>query len=289
MPRPLVLILLLAAAACARGVQDLAPSPPGPQAGRVDIGGYELAYECRGTGSPTIVTEAGYNTAGTSAYFELPDLLAPVSRVCAYDRAGTGTSDERPNAKGITVMDEAAELRALLEGAGVDPPFVLVGHSFGGFVSRLFASAYREETAGLLLIESSHEDEIEAYRDLYGPDSPDADWIDGGDLLDIDATAEVLRTTAHDLGDMPLIAMRAAFYEDVLTEKLWERTQADLATLSTDSIHVIALGSGHSVLSQNRTAVLESVEALVSAVREQTSLPPCDEVFTEADVECLRG
>jgi pimeloyl-ACP methyl ester carboxylesterase len=233
------------------------------------------------------VTEAGYDSAGTSAFFDLMDPLAAISRVCAYDRAGTGTSDPRPSAHALTVMDEAAELHALLQGAGVEPPYVLVGHSFGGFVSRLFATAYPDETAGLLLIESSHEDEILPYRRVFGANSRDAKWIDGGDRLDIDETATVLRGPGHDLGDLPLIVLRAERYDDVLSETLWRRTQADLATISTDSIYAEALGSGHVVINENRIAVLEAVTALVEAGANGTPLAPCEEVFTPADVRCL--
>ena len=277
-------LVTFVAVACEAPSSTVAATPS-VQAGRVDVGGYELAYECRGTGSPTILTEAGYDSAGTSVYFELLDPLSSISRVCAYDRAGTGTSDARPSATDLTVMDEADELHALLQGAGIEPPYVLAGHSFGGFVTRLFATAYPDETAGLLLIESSHEDEIEPYRRYYG-DSRDADWIDGGELLDIDATAEVLRAAGHDLGDLPVIAMRAERYEDVLSGDLWERTQADLATISNDGMPVVALGSGHFVIDENRPAVLAAVAGLVEAARSARSLPPCEQVFTGTDVDC---
>jgi hypothetical protein len=278
------LLVSLLAIACEAPSSTIAATPS-RQAGRVDVGGYELAYECRGTGSPTIVTEAGYDSAGTSVFFALLDPLSAISRVCAYDRAGTGTSDARPSAADLTVIDEADELHALLEGAGIEPPYVLVGHSFGGFVSRLFATAFRDETVGLLLIESSHEDEIEPYRRYYG-DTRDADWIDGGDLLDIDATAEVLRAGGHDLGNLPVIAMRAERYEDVLSEGLWERTQADLATISTDGMPVVALGSGHAVIDENRPAVLAAVAELVDAAHGARSLAPCEQVFRGIDVDC---
>lgn len=280
-------VLLVLAAACTTGTSEGAAAPPSPaiEAGRVDVGGFELAYECRGSGSPTIIAEAGYDTAGTSAFFELLDPLAGISRVCTYDRAGTGTSDPRLDAAGLTVMDEVAELRALLDAAAIEPPYVLAGHSFGGFVSRLFASAYPDDTVGLLLIESSHEDEIEPYRRRYG-DTLDAAWFDGGDLLDIDATAEVLRTSAHDLGDLPVIAMRAETYEDDLSEVLWRRTQADLATISSDAVAVVALGSGHFVIDQNRPAVLEAVTGLVGAAREDRPLAACEVIFAAAEVDC---
>jgi len=299
MRKALLLLVVATLVACTGSgpVQDRPPSPAPTStvstAGRVDVGGYELAYECRGTGSPTIVTEAGYDSAGTSTFFGLMDPLAEISRVCAYDRAGTGTSDRRPPAvaRGLTVMDQAAELHALLQGADIQPPYVLVGHSFGGFISRLFATAYPEESARLMLIESSHEDEIDAYRRHFTEigQPGEADWVDGGALLDIDATAEVLRGPGHDLGDLPLIVMRAERYDDVLTEALWRRTQADLATISTDSILVEALRSGHFVIDDDRPAVLEGVAGLVEAARTGGGLPPCDEVFTEADVRCLEG
>jgi len=184
-------------------------------------------------------------------------------------------------------MDEAAELHALLQGAGIDPPYVLVGHSFGGFVSRLFATAYPQETAGLLLIESSHEDEIVPYRHFYVANPRDAKWFDGGNLLDIDATAVELRGPGHDLGDLPLIVLRAQRYEDVLTVALWKRTQADLATISTDSILAEALDSGHFVIDENRQAVLEAVAGLVDAARAGAPLAVCEQIFTPSDVKCL--
>ncbi len=97
---------------------------------------------------------------------------------------------------------------------------MLVADSYGGFVARLFAATYAQETAGLVLIDSSHEDEIEPYRRYYG-NSPEGDWVDGGDLIDIDATRRALRETARDYGAMPLAIVKAGRYEDVLTTALW--------------------------------------------------------------------
>ena len=77
------------------------PSPSiAPAFGRVDIGGYELAWMCQGEGSPTIIAEAGYDSAGTSTYFDSMGPMSDISRVCTYDRAGTGTSD--PARRGCT-------------------------------------------------------------------------------------------------------------------------------------------------------------------------------------------
>ena len=207
----------------------------------MDVGGYELDWTCQGSGSPTIVAEAGYDSAGTSTYFDLMEPLSEISRVCTYDRAGTGTSDHRPDGMHVTSLLQARELHDLLEGAAISPPYVVVAHSYGGFVGRLFAATYPGETAGLVLIDSSHEDEIGPYRRYYG-NAPEGDWVDGGDLIDIDATRRALRTTARDYGDMPLAVVKAGRYEDVLTVSLWDRTQADLATLSSNAVLVQAAG-----------------------------------------------
>ena len=257
-----------------------------PSAGRVDVGGYELAYECHGSGSPTIVTEAGYDSSGIATWADLIDELAATSRSCAYDRAGTGASDDRPGAGRLTSGDQAAELHALLEGADIEPPYVLVAHSYGGFVSRLFADAYAPETAGLVLIESSHENEIDAYEAFYG-DDPEGDWIDGGDVIDIQKTEAELRQ-ARDFGDLPLVAIRAERYEDVLAEDLWRRTQADLATLSTDGVAVVARGSGHFVMEENPGVVVAAIEAVVTAARSDEPLPKCPALFADLRAECPR-
>jgi pimeloyl-ACP methyl ester carboxylesterase len=175
------LSVLISLGLCACAASD-EPKPGGetakqPTIGRVDVGGYELAWMCRGSGSPTIIAEAGYDSAGTDTWFDLLDPLSMISRVCTYDRAGTGTSDDRPNGMHVTGMLEAEELNRLLVGAGIDPPYVVVGHSYGGFVSRLFGARYRGDVAGLVLVDSSHEEEIEPYRRYYG-DSPEGDWVD---------------------------------------------------------------------------------------------------------------
>lgn len=254
-------------------------------AGRVDVGGYELAWTCVGSGSPTIVAEAGYDSAGTSTFFELMSPLSEISRVCTYDRAGTGTSDHRPAGRHVTGRLEAKELHVLLEGAGIAPPYAVVAHSYGGFIGRLFAAMYPSEIDGLVLIDSSHEDEIEPYRRYYG-NSPEGNWVDGGDLIDIDATRRALRTHARDYGDMPIAVVKAGIYEDVLTVALWDRTQADLATLSSDAVLIQATG-GHFVMVEDPNVLLAAVRAVVASARSGNAMPGCREIVAGTDGRCL--
>src|SRR5512132_1178763 len=115
---PLALGVLLACTSAASGSTG-SPTPLPNVFDKVDIGGYRLAYQCVGTaapGAPTVIAESGYDTGGTTEYAGVLESLGAITRVCTYDRAGTGNSDDRPKAeaKGLTSEDQAHELHALL-------------------------------------------------------------------------------------------------------------------------------------------------------------------------------
>lgn len=121
----------------------------------IDVGGYRLHLVRAGAGGPAVVLDAGL--AGFSLDWGLvTPAVATFTTVCAYDRAGYGWSDPGPLPR--TSSRIASELHALLHRAGVEPPYVLVGHSFGGFNVRLFADYYPDEVAGMVLVDVSHED-----------------------------------------------------------------------------------------------------------------------------------
>jgi pimeloyl-ACP methyl ester carboxylesterase len=121
--------------------------PPGEL---VDIGGHRLHLFERGEGSPTIVFESGLMATVLTWNDALPD-LSRNNRVVCYDRAGLGWSDPGPLPRTAGVI--ADELRQLLTVSGNNPPFVLVGHSFGGLTMMQFAARHAEEVAGLVLID----------------------------------------------------------------------------------------------------------------------------------------
>jgi pimeloyl-ACP methyl ester carboxylesterase len=133
--------------------EGLRPYPP---PGRlVDVGGYKLHINCSGAGGPAVVLLHG---AGDFS-FDWTLVQPGVSRfvqVCSYDRAGVAWSDPGPTPR--TMKQDAFELRLLLKNAGIKPPYVLVGHSLGGLVVRVYAEQYPEEVAGVVLVDSTHED-----------------------------------------------------------------------------------------------------------------------------------
>ena len=126
-----------------------------PQVGRrIDIGGRSLNLYCSGSGSPAVVMDSG---AGSPGYtWRLVEAgVAKLTRACWYDRAGYGWSDPAPRARSGT--DVARDLHQLLHAAGIPPPYVLVGHSLGGFYIRVFAAHYPHEVAGMVLVDSADE------------------------------------------------------------------------------------------------------------------------------------
>src|SRR5215216_3831319 len=119
----------------------------------VDVGGYSLHLYCRGeAGAPTVVMDSGLG--GTVLDWQLvqPE-LAKSMRVCTFDRAGMGWSDPGPQPR--TSQQIVKELHTLLGNAGVQGPYVLVGHSFGGLNMQLYASQYPDEVKGMVLVDSA--------------------------------------------------------------------------------------------------------------------------------------
>lgn len=130
-----------------------------PPPGRlVDAGGHRLHLNITGVVSdkPTVILEAGM--ASYSANWAwVQQELSKVTQVIAYDRAGLGWSE--PGTLPLDAAKSAKELHTALENAGCHSPYVLAGHSYGGLVVRMFADLYRDEVAGLVLVDSSHPDQ----------------------------------------------------------------------------------------------------------------------------------
>ena len=130
------------------------PAAPPPIGQLVDVGGYRLHLACQGDGGPTVVMEAAIGETGLMWSLVQP-AVAKTTRACVYDRAGLGWSDPSPRPRTAEIMVE--ELHTLLGTAQVPGPYVLVGHSFGGLLVRLYAARHPQGVAGLVLVDSAHE------------------------------------------------------------------------------------------------------------------------------------
>jgi len=177
-----VLVLAVLVGSCSSGGEDdggaavpSSTSPPTTEAaasGRLDAlfdaGGHKLHLACEGSGSPTVVYLHGLDPAGSSgtsgaSASALPSLVAATGhRFCAYDRAGTGTSDKLPGP--LNGRTSVAALHRLLDSAGIKPPYVLLGASFGGLIAHIYAASYPREVAGMVLLDAAFPDEVDLER-----------------------------------------------------------------------------------------------------------------------------
>jgi pimeloyl-ACP methyl ester carboxylesterase len=146
-----VILLLLLGGAVYQRLGTAADFRRHPPPGRlVDVGGHRLHVLDSGKGHPTVVFDAGL-PGSVLSWHKVQQELAQLVRVVSYDRAGLGWSDPGPEPR--TAERIVEELRLLLDRAAVPGPYILVGHSFGGLTTRLFAARYPDEVAGLVLVD----------------------------------------------------------------------------------------------------------------------------------------
>lgn len=150
MIRSLLIVLLSLSASIANAQQPSAPNTTPLLAQLPD--GRHLALYCVGTGSPTVIFDSGLG-AGAQAWSRVQPEIAKTTRACAFDRPGYGASDEGPTPRDATRI--VSDLKAGLKVAGIAAPYVLVGHSMGGYDMRLFANLHPNEVVGLVLVDPS--------------------------------------------------------------------------------------------------------------------------------------
>jgi pimeloyl-ACP methyl ester carboxylesterase len=270
----------------------------------VDVGGHRMFLECSGSGSPTVVMEAGLWE--TSDYYTgwITPAVSPSTRVCVYDRAGSGRSE--PAAAVQDGAAVAADLHALLERAHVAGPYVLAAHSTGGPYARIYAARYSDQVAGMVLLDSQPNTafKLPGYPSIYSTlrivtallpsfarlgvlrlvsqfgagtlpaparDRERADLSTANSARrQRDDTAEIptslnQATALKSLGDRPLIVVTAV--KDA--QEGWVPPQNDLARLSTNSVHVLADTTHLDLIEQQASAAIASKAILdvVDSVR----------------------
>lgn len=285
-----VLTLILGAVAGVLGgvaAQDATPDAVGESLSRmVDIGGRSLLLDCQGEGSLTVVLEAGsFPSAEWSAVLAE---AARFTRVCRYDRANTGGSDPAPLPR--TGQDVAADLHALLTVGNVPGPYVLVGEALGGLFVRLYAAAYPDDVAGLVLAEAIHEETFTAQGLLISPDDM-AETIrldfGGGDPEGIWTAENYLTTLAQmraarettPLHPMPLVVLTSGqkavltdspypAASDIVWGPLAMALQASLSTLTPDARLVVLENSGRRIHADEPRAIVAAIRDVVDGVRD---------------------
>lgn len=253
----------------------------------VDVGGRRLYITCMGEGSPTVILEHGMATESGS-WAQVQQAVAQFTRVCAFDRAGRGTSDPAPTPR--TSEDMVADLHTLLANAHVPGPYILVGNSLGGFNARLYAHKYPGEVAGLVLVDSMHPSQFTRFEQTLPPETPQdpesLKWFRQSftrDYKDPTKNPEGFdQLTSHEqmrpvtsLGDLPMVVLASGTFLKLTPEprlglhmhKVWQDLQKDLARLSSNSKFVAVEDSGHFIQVDQPQVVTDAIRELVEQVR----------------------
>jgi pimeloyl-ACP methyl ester carboxylesterase len=276
----------------------------------VDVGPYRLHLECTGSGAPTVILQPGGGGSAATMGLIAP-AVARDTRVCVYDRAGRGWSDDAASPPDGAQI--ATDLHRLLNRAHVPGPYVLAGHSFGGLYVRTYAAKYPDEVAGLVVIDSttahnalvsasslgsysilkhatsliattSHvglgwmlaNSEFSTLPAKYRDDarSTAATGKEMGGFLDEFGTAnrsEAEAATLHTLDAKPLIVLTAT----VGNSKGWMALQDQIAQLSTNSLHRVEPGATHDDLVSDpvhTVAVVRAIHDVVVSLRTGAAL-----------------
>ena len=272
------------------------PSEPQSIGQLVDVGGYRLRIACQGQGGPTVVMEAAIGETGLLWSLVQP-AVAQSTRACVYDRAGYGWSDPSPRPRTATVMVQ--ELHTLLATAEVPGPYVLVGHSFGGLLVRLYTARYPQEVAGLVLVDSAHE---EQYRRAPEEIREVLPQFEEQGLKQLKGLKALVASGSLDVGMLPvppqlsaaaaetfraLVAASPKHVETLIAEQqavqaihagltaelnraheqVWQELQAELAALSSRGRLVVAQDSGHYIQLERPELVIDAIREVVAAGR----------------------
>jgi pimeloyl-ACP methyl ester carboxylesterase len=260
----------------------------------VNVGNHSLHINCVGEGNPTVILEAA--NGGMSAHWaQVQQQVAQTTRVCAYDRAGLGWSEPGPEPRDARQV--SGELQALLEGAGIEGPYVLVGHSYGGLYARMYAARYPDKVAGVALVDSSHPEQFTREpegRAMYErterlgtllpfltrlgvirltnffPAHPDLPQQQRAQVEAFNSSTQHLVTTTAEFRATPETAAQVRGTQSLGDKPLaiisageqppgWLEMQEELAVLSSDSINHVVEGATHeSLLYERRDAQVSS-------------------------------
>jgi alpha/beta hydrolase fold len=246
--------------------------------GTFDIGGYALWIACVGGPGPTVVFESGLGS-GHNTWGSVLANLGSATRVCRYDRAGIGASDARPSIAPVSVGTMADELHRLLDAAGIEGPYVVVAHSYGGMIARVFAHTFPDEVSGLVLVDASSGHQFEG--DWLANDDP---WVDGSSAVDRE-TSQVELAAFDSLGSLPLIVLTQGQIDGDFKID-WTRFQTELAALSSNSLRIIARDSDHMIQEVQPELVAAAARAVIEAASTGGRLAACDARFTDLGAEC---
>lgn len=239
---------------------------------KVDVGGHGLHLLVGGQGSPAVIFEGGFGT-GIASWSTVQRDVAAFTQTVSYDRAGLGQSDLGPKPR--SAKQVATELHAALQKAGVKPPYVMVGHSFGGIYVRVFADMYPKEVVGMVLIDPSQE----SFNDWLKKNL--ADRVKAGEA-NIAKASEGVRAEGAGVEisyaqaavakvpqGIPVVLLTATEDDSMPADarKLWIEKHKEWLAMVPGSKHIIAEKTGHFIQLQQPALVIEAIKQVSKPMR----------------------
>lgn len=245
----------------------------------VNFDEYQIHIKETGKGKPTVIIEAGLGS-GYDAYDTLQTAISSLTKVVSYDRPGLGESSKSPNPR--TLSNYINELRLLLQKEGIEPPYILVGHSLGGLIMRYYAHKYPKEVTGLVLIDcipdgwinyimSTHsKEEIEELNKVINPELNNSKGVIKDEWQEFQNNCELIKGVQL-LKNIPIRLITAIQYgneqkalgyhpEDM---QIWAQMQANIMANSTNAKQIITDNSGHSVQLTEPELIIDAIKELV--------------------------
>jgi pimeloyl-ACP methyl ester carboxylesterase len=249
-----------------------------PLPDKMAVGAYQVQTTSAGSGKYTVIFESGFGT-DLRAWRKVAPEVAKSARVLTYSRAGYGGSDARPETR--TLRQSSLELDELVASAGLRPPFILVGHSYGGLLVRAFAARHPDWVAGMVLVDPSDEKFSPALRKL------DAARVDQDDARfaaivparfkpELDALKPVLDSgvfpVAGALPDVPVVVISSMqrvekpefFLETTPARAVLSGLHDDFSKRFRDGTHIVTERSGHSIQLDEPELVIAAVQKVMT-------------------------
>ena len=215
-------------------------------------------------GKPTVIMDAGYGDF-SKAWNSVLREISMLSSVLIYDRAGLGKSEKSSNPR--TSREMVKELKELLSEAQIKPPYILVGHSFGGVNMRMFATEYTNEVSGLVLIDSTPEHYRERFLPTMSQNFQQAynkQFVYEGNYDEFMESLKQLKETRKKL-NVPLIVLSAGkkAHYSIESQGLWNEMQREILEISSDGELIIAENSPHYIQNDEPEVVVSAIKKLV--------------------------